>query len=70
MTDLEIIRMLRLRIEHDGRSRVQYDRIVKTAKELVAGLDDCASDARAIGLVCRAACGLAENGPNAALKKP
>lgn len=58
MSDLEIIRMLRLRIEHDGRSRQQFDKLVKAAKVLVAGLDDGASDSRAIGLVCRATCGL------------
>lgn len=57
MSEQEAVALLRLRIKHDGRARQQFDRVVATARLLVAGLIEGASDAEAIALVAAAARG-------------
>ncbi len=60
MSEQEAVHLLRLRIQHDGRARQQYDRLRDAARLLVAGLADGATDAEAISLVGTAAAGLKE----------
>jgi hypothetical protein len=55
MSEVEAVALLRLRIAHDGRARMQLDRILETARLLVQGLaDEGASDAEILALVASA----------------
>ena len=54
MSEHEAVHLLRLRIAHDGRARMQFDRLLEAVRMLVAGLADGLSDAEAIALVAAA----------------